>query len=84
MTQRAQSHAYGNFHSSEHPIWPIIRLIVIMSALTLVLWLNAANFDETELKVIGWMFLAILGRETFTPILTKVKDVVSKENNSND
>lgn len=33
----------------EHPIWPIIRVVVVAG----MLWLTASNFDETEGLVIG-------------------------------
>jgi hypothetical protein len=33
----------------EHPIWPIIRVIVVAG----MLWMTASKFDETEGVVIG-------------------------------
>jgi len=66
----------SNFH---HPIWAIVRLAVVLSFLTLVLWLNASSFDETELKVIGWMFMGFLGQEFMSPLIKKVVRNVTGE-----
>jgi len=41
-----------------HPLWSITRLVIYMGALTFLLWLNASNFDVTELRTIVLMFLA--------------------------
>jgi len=48
---------------AKHPIWTSLRLIVLMSTMSFVLWLNATNFDETEMKSIIWVFLAATGVE---------------------
>lgn len=48
---------------ANHPIWPILRMTVILIALVLVLWLNAAHFDETEINTVLAMFFAVLGVE---------------------
>lgn len=45
-------------HDPKHPIWPILRLAVMMSALTAVLYFTAQHFDETELRTLIGMFLA--------------------------
>lgn len=44
-------------HDPTHPIWPLLRLIVMMVSLTIVLYLSASNFDNSELKTILTMFL---------------------------
>ena len=49
--------------SESHPIWGIIRLSIIMSSLTAVLYLNASEFDATELKTIITMFVVAGGAE---------------------
>lgn len=46
-----------------HPIWGIIRLAVLMVSLVIVLWMNATNFDETELRSIVIVFLVAAGSE---------------------
>ncbi len=40
-----------------HPIWPIVRLTILMTALTITLWLTASNFDYTEIRTIIITFL---------------------------
>lgn len=49
--------------NADHPIWPIIRMALILLTLIVVLWMNASHFDETEIKTILTMFLALLGAE---------------------
>lgn len=57
--------------NADHPIWPIIRMTLILGTLILVLYMNASHFDDTEIKTILTMFLALLGAEgivkTFAP-----------------
>lgn len=48
---------------SDHPIWPLIRMSLILGTLIFVLWMNASHFDDTEIKTILTMFLALLGAE---------------------
>lgn len=43
----------------DHPIWKTLHVL----ALGAVLWFNASNFDETELKAIGQWVLIGLGVE---------------------
>jgi len=49
--------------NADHPIWPIVRMALILGTLVVVLWMNASHFDETEIKTILTMFLALLGAE---------------------
>ncbi len=42
----------------QHPVWPIIRLTVMLFFLTAILYLTAHQFDQTELKTIIGMFMA--------------------------
>lgn len=44
----------------DHPLWRLLRLIVLVGSLTLLLYSQASQFDQTELTVIGAMFV-ILG-----------------------
>ena len=63
----------------EHPIWkllassiiPLVRTAVILVVLLLVLWLNAEHFDETEIRTVITMFIAILGAEGVTNAFSK-------------
>ncbi len=58
-------------HDAKHPIWAIIRTTVMLIALVIVLWLNASHFDDTEIRTIVAMFLAAIGAETATKMMSK-------------
>ena len=58
-------------HNPEHPIWGITRLLIVMTALVVTLWLNASNFDETELKTIITMFIVAAGAEGATGFISR-------------
>lgn len=49
--------------NADHPIWPIVRMALILGTLVFVLWMNASHFDDTEIKTILTMFFALLGAE---------------------
>ena len=59
--------------NESHPIWGIIRLSVIMTALTATLYLNASNFDETELKTILTMFFIGAGGEGLPKVVAMIR-----------
>ena len=48
---------------SDHPGWSILRLAVIMTPLTVVLYANASKFDWTEYKSILEMGIMLGGWE---------------------
>lgn len=58
-------------HDPKHPIWAIVRTTIMLIALVVVLWVNASNFDATEIRTIIAMFLAAIGAETATKFLAK-------------
>lgn len=37
----------------EHPAWGFAKFLVVCILLTVLMWGEATNFDETELRVIG-------------------------------
>jgi hypothetical protein len=47
----------------DHPVWRILTMCVVLGFLTLILWVNASNFDRTELTSILEMAIAIGGWE---------------------
>ena len=49
-----------------HPIWSVLRLLILMTALTIILYANASQFDVTELRTIITMFLFSTGIEGAT------------------
>lgn len=59
-----------------HPIWSIIRLVVLMAALTGVLYITATKFDQTEIKTIVYTFLAAASGEG---AITLLKGVLNKK-----
>lgn len=58
-------------HDANHPVWAILRTVVLLAALVIVLWLNATDFDATEIKTIVAMFLTAIGAETATKYFSK-------------
>ena len=58
---------------ANHPLWPIVRLAVMMAALTGVLYVTAAKFDETELKTIVYVFLFAAGVEGVPQVLGRLR-----------
>jgi len=50
---------------TRHPLWRLLTICVLLSFLTLFLYLNASHFDESEIKSILYMGLAAGGWETF-------------------
>lgn len=57
--------------SRDHPVWNLLRLVVIMTTLYAVLKMNASNFDFTEIKSVIMMFFAMLGAEGITALIPK-------------
>ena len=53
----------------DHPVWSIFHLMVVGLLITLFAYLNASNFDETELKMILEILLALAGYNGITKIL---------------
>lgn len=47
----------------DHPVWTILTHSVYMAFATLFLWLNASNFDNTELVTLAQMAGAFGGVE---------------------
>jgi len=48
---------------AEHPAWSTIRICVGMICITVVLAVNATNFDESEYRAIGWIGGLAVGGE---------------------
>lgn len=55
--------------SPDHPVWPLLRLLILMVSLYLILRQTASNFDVTEIITICGMFLAAAGGEALPPLL---------------
>ena len=52
-----------NIPPSEHVIWSLLRVAILMAALTAILFLTASNFDATEIRTIVLTFLFAAGTE---------------------
>jgi len=52
-----------NWNDSSHPIYALARILIYMTALTLLLMFNASDFDITEIRTIIPMFLIGAGSE---------------------
>lgn len=57
--------------SPSHPIWAIIRLAICMTALCVILWINASHFDATEIKTLSTFFFVAAGAEALPALLRK-------------
>ena len=62
-----------NFNA-RHPIWKLLRLAIILFALTAVLWINANKFDVTELRTIITMFVVLAGGDVATSLIQRRND----------
>lgn len=61
-----------------HPVWSLLRLVILMGTMTLVLWLNASNFDITEIRSLITVFLVAAGLEGGSQTLHRFGKLVSK------
>ena len=49
--------------AESHPIWRLATIVVVLVFVTVFSWINASNFDGTELRTIIGMALAVTGWE---------------------
>ena len=56
-----------------HPIWSLIRLAVLMTALVIVLWLQASSFDSNEIITLVAVFVAASTIEGAIKKMTEMK-----------
>ncbi len=54
-----------------HPLYSLIRFLAVLGAVTVVLYANASNFDETELRAIGEIGLAIVAGKAGSAVFSK-------------
>lgn len=47
-----------------HPIWAIIRQVVIFAGAATILYVNANKFDITEIRSLFWLLLVQSSTET--------------------
>ena len=41
-----------DIHNHDHPIWGLLRFLILMIGASFMLWISATEFDSTELKSI--------------------------------
>ena len=56
-----------------HPIYATVRFCALCSATTFILWKNASNFDETEVKAILEIAVLAGGYEGVSSFLNRKK-----------
>lgn len=54
-------------------LWSFLRLLILMAALTIILWTNADDFDITEIKSLAAYFLAAASMEGGTQLLKSIR-----------
>ena len=59
---------------TEHPVWSLIRLVIVFAGVTIFLYLNASTFDETEMKTIVELMILAGGFEALNRKLANGKD----------
>lgn len=54
-----------------HPIWLIVKALTLLAFVALFAWTNAANFDETEIKMLSEIGLVLFGSAALESFLKK-------------
>ena len=67
-----------SIHDPRHPLWSFLRLMVVLVSLTLILVVQASEFDNTELNTIGLMFVTMATYEGAGFVWQKFKAVILK------
>ena len=58
-----------------HPLWPLLRFTFLLAAITFLLYGEANNFDETELRVITQFAPVLIGGKLLNDKLSsRLKD----------
>jgi len=60
--------------AANHPIWRIIQTAIYLIFAAFIMWLNASDFDETELKALAWIGTFMFVGEGVKKLMTKVAD----------
>lgn len=60
-----------SIRDKDHPFWEWLRLVTLLSALLLFLYMNATNFDKTELKTFAEFALVAGGFQGVKSYLQK-------------
>lgn len=58
-----------HFADPGHPIWRLMRLVILMVTLCTVLYFSASKFDYTEVQSIILIFAAMAGIEGISMLI---------------
>ena len=54
---------------SDHPLWGLARMFILLVATITILWMNASEFDATEIKSIAQLLLVMIAAEGGSKLL---------------
>jgi len=54
-----------------HPVWTVVKALVLLGFATLFAYTNADTFDETEIKMLGEIALVLFGTAALESFLRK-------------
>lgn len=60
-----------SFRDKDHPFWEWLRMVTLLSALLLFLYMNATDFDSSELKTFAEFALVAGGFQGMKSLLGK-------------
>lgn len=55
----------------QHPLWSLLRFLILAVCLTVFAWLNAHTFDKTEIWMIVQTLVAMGGYDGLTKLLKR-------------
>jgi len=53
----------------DHPVWKIVKLLVLLGFMIFLSYVNASNFDQTEWTFITQMIVIMFGAEGLQEII---------------
>jgi len=59
---------------TEHPVWSLIRLVIMFAGVTIFLYLNSATFDTSEITTIIELMILAGGFEAIKRKIANGKD----------
>jgi len=66
-------------NSSNHPIWFLLRIIVLLTTLLLILYSQANEFDDNEIEIIKWFLMAAVGWSGLEYVIIRVANGKKKK-----
>ncbi len=65
MIQKIKDNLPQGFANPSHPVWPLLKTLLICLTVLFFLYINATSFDSSELTIIFQVLLSVLGIEVF-------------------